>query len=97
MSADLVVHAAIKDMDKLKEYAGQAVPLIEAAGGERLFRGQVAEVPVGRHDPNFCVAFRFPDIDALRDWYNSDDYQALVPLRDTAADMTFIVLEEPPE
>ncbi len=38
MSAYLVVHAAIKDMDKLKEYAGQAVPLIEAAGGERLFR-----------------------------------------------------------
>ena len=97
MSAYLVVHAAIKDMDKLKEYTGQAVPLIEAAGGERLFRGQVAEVLVGRHDANFCVAFRFPDNDALRGWYNSDAYQALVPLRETAADMTFIMLEEMPQ
>jgi uncharacterized protein (DUF1330 family) len=96
MSAYLVAHAAVKDMDKLEEYAGQAVPMIEAAGGERLFRGRVTENLVGSHDANLCAAFRFPDRDTLQRWYDSDAYQALIPLRDAAADMTFIVVEDMP-
>ena len=36
----------------------------------------------------------FPDGAALRAWYNSPDYQALVPLRDEAADMVFIAADE---
>jgi uncharacterized protein (DUF1330 family) len=97
MSAYLVAHAAVKDMDKLKEYAGQAVPMIEAIGGERLFRGPVAQVLVGNNDANLCAAFRFPDRDTLQRWYDSDAYQALIPLRDAAADMTFLVVEDMPE
>ncbi len=95
MSAYLIAHASAKDTDKLDQYVSQAIPMIEAAGGETVARAVVTEVLVGRHDHDRCAVFRFPDGDTLRSWYHSDAYQALVPLRDAAADMVFIVIEEP--
>lgn len=97
MSAYLIVHATIKDMDKLQDYAGQATALVEAHGGRVVTRAQVTEVLTGSHDGEVCVITEFPDGDTLRNWYRSDDYQALVPLRREAAEMTFIVAEEPPQ
>jgi uncharacterized protein (DUF1330 family) len=38
------------------------------------------------------AVIRFPDAKALRDWYSSDAYQALVSIRDAAADVTFLVV-----
>ena len=97
MSAYLVAQATVKDMDKLKEYAGQAVPMIEAVGGKRLLRGPIAQVLVGASDANLCAVFSFPDRDTLQRWYDSDAYQALIPLRDEGADMTFLVVEDTPD
>jgi len=34
-------------------------------------------------------------MEALKAWYRSPDYQALIPLRDAAADMTLVTYEEP--
>ena len=95
MSAYLIVHGTARDADKLKQYADQAIPMIEAAGGEKVVRAVVTEILVGRHDHDLCAVFRFPDGDTLRSWYHSAAYQALVPLREAAADMVFIVIEEP--
>jgi uncharacterized protein (DUF1330 family) len=36
---------------------------------------------------------RFPDAQALDDWYNSEAYQALIPLRTEAADVDLINYE----
>ena len=36
------------------------------------------------------VVIRFPSIDAIDRWYHSDAYQALIPLRDEAADVTIV-------
>jgi len=38
---------------------------------------------------------RFPDTAALKTWYQSPAYQALIPLRDEAVDMTLVAYEEP--
>ena len=97
MSAYVIVHATIKDPDKLKEYGGQATPLVEAHGGRVVTRAPVTEVLTGSHDREVCVILEFPDGDAARNWYRSDAYQALVPLRSEAAEMTFILAEEPPQ
>jgi uncharacterized protein (DUF1330 family) len=33
---------------------------------------------------------RFPNIEALNNWFNSDDYQALIPVREQAANIDLI-------
>ncbi len=94
MSAYLIVHATVKDPDKLQEYAAGAGPTLEAHGGEFITRAQVTDVLTGSHDHQMSVIIRFPDSGALRAWYASDAYQALVPTRLEAMDATFIAVEE---
>lgn len=47
----------------------------------------------GTYPDDFMVMLEFPDADAARGWYGSEAYQALIPVREQAADMTFVVLE----
>lgn len=96
MSASVVVHVEVKDPAKFQEYAAKAPATVAAHQGEFTVRGKVAEVFCGRHSHKQAVVIRFPSVEAARAWYNSPEYQALIPNRDAAADMTFICLEEPP-
>lgn len=96
MSAYVVVHITIKDAEKFQAYAEPAGATIRAAGGESLFRGKVARVLAGQHDHQMAAVLKFPDQGAVEAWYRSDDYQALIPNRDEAADVVLISLDEPP-
>ena len=40
------------------------------------------------------VVLKFPSKQAAQDWYNSEEYQAIVPTRTAAMDATFIVAGE---
>jgi uncharacterized protein (DUF1330 family) len=94
MTAFVVVTVTPKDPEKLKEYSGLAGPTIVSNGGEPVVRGKVAGLLTGESfDGKVVVVFKFPSIDAIDQWYNSDEYQALIPLREEAADMTFVKLE----
>ena len=95
MSSYLIVHATVKDPDKLKRYGAAASQTVRAHGGEIVTRAQVTDVLVGDHEHNVVVLLKFPDGAALKAWYDSPEYQALVPLRDAAADMVFIAADEP--
>jgi uncharacterized protein (DUF1330 family) len=97
MSAYLIVHATVKDADKLQKYAAGAGPTLDAHGGEFVIRGGVFEVFTGSHDHQMSVIIKFPDGDSLRAWYASDAYQAMIPTRSQAMDATFIGIEEPPQ
>ena len=48
----------------------------------------------GEFGHNGFALIRFPDVETAKAWYESADYQALVELRNQAADMT-LVLGEP--
>jgi uncharacterized protein (DUF1330 family) len=92
MPAHLLALARIKDPKKYQKYTAQARSLIAAAGGEPIAGGPVAETLVGSSDASAVAVIRFADSQALEDWYRSDAYQALVPLRDAAADVTLLTL-----
>ncbi len=93
MSAYLVVVGTPKDPEKMAAY-GQAVsPTLKAHGAEIIVAGP-ARVLIG--DPSFArsAVIRFPDMAALDAWYNSPEYQEIVPIRDAAADLNFLTLED---
>ena len=39
------------------------------------------------------IILEFPDMDALRQWYGSDDYQVLLKLRQSAARTNLVAVE----
>jgi uncharacterized protein (DUF1330 family) len=65
----------------LEPFAGTVV--MRAAGGT-LLGGAFAGASAPHPD---VVLLRFPDAATARAWFDSPDYQALVPLRERAADV----------
>jgi uncharacterized protein (DUF1330 family) len=60
-----------------------------------LFRGETNRVLAGQHSHTDTVVIRFPDQAAVEGWYQSSAYQALIPLRQQAADLDLISFNAP--
>ena len=95
MTAFFIATVKIKDAEKFQEYAGKAGPTFAAFGGKLITKGKVEKALAGNSDHQAVGIVGFPDIAALNDWYQSEAYQALIPLRDTAADMTLVTYSVP--
>ena len=37
----------------------------------------------------------FPDVESAKSWFTSEEYQAIIPLRDEASDMSLVLHEVP--
>ena len=94
MSAFLSVTVRVKDPEKLKTYISQVPATIAAHGGEKVSRGKVTKTLAGSADYQIAAVFRFPTMDALDRWFTSPEYQALISLREEAAEMNIIALTE---
>jgi len=90
--AFIVGHGCAKDFGKLQEYSEQAAQTVEAAGGIILGGGSakalVGKVPVGE----MMMVIMFPSREAALAWYNSPEYQILVPLRQKAVELTLVLV-----
>jgi uncharacterized protein (DUF1330 family) len=62
------------------EYLERIQSTMDPFGGRFIVHGATVEVKEGPW-PGTVVIIEFPDIDAARGWYESDDYQAILPLR----------------
>ncbi len=94
MSAYLIGHMTIKDTGKWDEYRKQVPSTLEPWGAKLIFRGQRSDVLAGEHHHTDTVVIQFPDQDALKGWYKSKAYQALIPLRSEAAEMVLVSYDE---
>lgn len=88
MTAFFVATAKIKDAEKFQEYAKKAGATLAPHGGELVLRGKAGPVLAGAADHESVGIIKFADDTALSAWFNSDAYQAIIPLRLEAADMT---------
>jgi len=96
MGAFLIFHSTVKDPDKFSSYAKAVPATLEPFGGTVLARGKAEKVFSGKHPHSSVGILRFHDLDKAHAWYESDAYQALIPIREAAASMTVISYAEPP-
>ena len=85
----------IKSPEKQKEYSQKAGQTFAAFGGELVLKGHASKILSGELDADTAAVFKFPSLNALNNWYNSDSYQVLIPLRNEAADFTIASFEVP--
>jgi uncharacterized protein (DUF1330 family) len=90
MSACVIGHITVKDEEKWAQYRAQVPATLAQWGAELLFRGGEALVLSGEHRHRDTVVIRFPDRASVDGWYGSAAYQALIPLRQQAADLELI-------
>ena len=90
----VVGHLTVKNAEKWAEYRRQVPATLEPWGAELVFRGKRVEILAGEHPHTDIVVIRFPDTESVTNWHSSPAYQALVPLRQQAAEMILISYEE---
>ncbi len=88
MSAFIIVDLTPLDTEKLAQYSAAAAATIAQYNGEFIAKAPIEALNGGEHR-KVKVVIQFPDRDAAAGWYQSDDYQALTPLRDQAMDAVF--------
>lgn len=88
--AYVIGHITVKDEDKWAEYRASVPATLAPWHAELVFRGQRIAVLGGKHPHRDTVVIRFPNAAAADGWFNSAAYQALIPLRQQAADVDLI-------
>lgn len=93
MAAYVIGHISIKDPEKWEAYRSQVPATLSAWQAEIVFRGKRLAVFSGDHPHADTVVLRFPDAESALAWFASPAYQALIPLREQAADVALIAYE----
>ena len=88
MPAYVVVRFNPKDKEKLQQYGAAAPATLAKYSGEALIKGQ-SELLHGESKFQMQLILAFPNKQDASAWYNSAEYQALIPIRDLGMDAQF--------
>jgi len=91
MPAICVGHIRVKNADAWEQYQSRVGATVALHGGELLFRGQQERLFSGEMSHEKVVALQFENLDAANRWHDSPEYQALIPIRQRAADVTLVL------
>lgn len=94
MAAYLVVDTDLTQPEVYEEYKVKARPIAEKYGGEYLARGgnmQFKETQLW--SPKRLVLVRFPSFEQAQAFYDSPEYQAVLPISVASAKRTVVILE----
>ncbi len=91
--AYVVGQMTVKNETKWAEYRGQVLATLMPFGGELVFRGNQVRALSGECPHADIVVIRFASLADADGWHNSAAYQALIPLRQEAADVVLTTYE----
>lgn len=81
MKAYFIANLTVNDPEAFKEYQAAAPGTIHGHGGRYIVRGGDHKTIEGDWQPNRLVVVEFPDRKTAETWYNSPEYQAVLPIR----------------
>jgi uncharacterized protein (DUF1330 family) len=83
----------VRDQDALIEYRRRNTATVAGHGGRFVVRGGEAELLEGTWDTLRMVVIEFPDTDAARAWWESEEYAPLKQMRREASDTNIVLVE----
>jgi len=94
MATYLIVDTLLDKPELYEEYKLKAKPLVEQYGGEYLARGgKLTLRETDLWSPTRMVLIRFPDAESASSFYDSPEYQAILPISRQSARRSMIMLE----
>ena len=87
MASYLVGHITVKDDELWQKYVSGVQESLFPFNSKVIFRGKLVSVLAGKHEHDLVVVIEFSDQSTLDNWYYSEKYQSLIPLRDKAANV----------
>lgn len=81
MSAYFVIHNRIHNLEKMQEYVPKALDTMTAYNPEILALDENSQVIEGSTNLPRTILIKFDSRDTMMAWYNSPEYQEVLPLR----------------
>jgi len=88
MSALIIVDLTPTDNERLSTYSALAADSLIIYSGEFIAKGPI-EALHGEMPYSTKVVIQFPDRESAENWYNSEDYQAIIPIRNQGMNSQF--------
>jgi len=82
----------VRDQETLVEYRRRNTDAVAHHGGRFVVRGGEAELLEGAWDSLRIVVMEFPDVEAARAWWESEEYAPLKAMRREASDTNIILV-----
>ena len=93
MAAYLIASIHVHNPAGYDDYRNHTQPIVEAHGGRFLVRGGKVHPLEGDREIERFVVIEFPSVDQARAFYESDDYQRVLPARTSNADTEMFIVE----
>ena len=93
MPAYVIIETDIHDPEQYERYKAASPAAVAAGDGRFLARGGELAVLEGDWNPPRIVVLEFPDLETVKRWYDSPDYQEAKRLREGAASLRMIAVE----
>ena len=93
MPAYIIVETDVSDPEQYEHYKAASPGPIAAGGGRFLVRGGELAVLEGDWHPSRIVLLEFPDLDAAKAFYESEQYRAAMQLREGAATLKMVAVQ----
>ena len=92
--AYIIVDTLITNDEEMEHYKLLAKPLVESFGGEYLARGGQLVVKENHlWSPTRLVLLRFPSMAQAQTFYDSPEYQKILPISQSCTQRTLVMLE----
>ncbi len=73
-----------EQQEAFQRYTGGVTPLLLELGGKPIQRAQITETYLGQASFAVVLVMEFPSRTTLRDFFNSETYQAFIPDKEKA-------------
>jgi uncharacterized protein (DUF1330 family) len=93
MAAYVIVETDIHDPEQYEQYKAASPAAVAGGGGRFIVRGGELAVLEGDWQPGRLVVLEFEDLDAVKRWYASPEYQAAKKLREGAANLRMVAVQ----
>jgi uncharacterized protein (DUF1330 family) len=93
MAAYFVAELEITNMEGMRPYAKAVGATLSQYGGRYIARGGGIELIEGSPEPKRIVITEFEDAAAAKRWYNSPEYQRILPIRLANAKARVFIVE----
>ena len=92
MPSYLVGQINIKDDELWSKYIDDIEASLELYDAQMIFKGNKEQLIAGTQKSSLVV--KFFKCEELTSWFNSDNYQSTIPLRDEAANVSITTYQE---
>jgi len=93
MTAYLIANVDVHDRDAYQDYRSRTGAIVERHGGRFIVRGGDVHHLEGEPWTKRLVIIQFPDLASAQGFYDSPEYQEIIPLRTRVSDGALLIVE----